>query len=544
DLPPESIAVIPHPAGNTPLLERSSDIWRNGTIFYSGRLERRKGVIEWIEAAVSVALEYPDLQFDFVGANILEKDKLSSQRLLDSLIPEALRRRFRFHGSQPHALRTQFLARARIAVIPSRWENFPYTCIEAMSSGLPVIASREGGMAEMVTEGRSGWLSPEPTADALKATLVRALGTPATLLADMGRSAADDIRRICDNERILENHLRFRAEVAIRGAKRSLHLPCGRSGSARSSDKADQGALTKRLCGEGIAVVVIALNGGGLVRQSLQSLEEQTLKPVAIAVVCSENARGATEWVPYSQRHACFVITAAKRDGGVAKNSGIDAVLGAGISPRGFVFLTAGDTLKPGFVAACDTILRQFPNVGLVSCWIEHGARRQLFTGLLPAFPYQWLFNDVVPIAAIRTEALLEYGKFDTGFSHGFENWDLCNGIMVAGWTAITIPEVLGHWATGRGPRGFLLKTPSYWTMRREFLEKFSEAFSKDARDLLLLTESHITHSVWGDVVALRKKLALARVLLTNPLRAAAGVTKRLKYKLDRRRILQLWKLI
>ena len=56
----DSVQVIPLPIGDVPLLERSKETWENGTICYVGRLERRKGIIEWIQAAVSVARKHPD----------------------------------------------------------------------------------------------------------------------------------------------------------------------------------------------------------------------------------------------------------------------------------------------------------------------------------------------------------------------------------------------------------------------------------------------------------------------------------------------------
>src|SRR5207244_5683092 len=55
----ESIQVIPLPCGDSPIIERDAETWEKGTICYVGRLERRKGIIEWTDAAVSVAREYP-----------------------------------------------------------------------------------------------------------------------------------------------------------------------------------------------------------------------------------------------------------------------------------------------------------------------------------------------------------------------------------------------------------------------------------------------------------------------------------------------------
>jgi glycosyltransferase involved in cell wall biosynthesis len=48
---------------------------------------------------------------------------------------------------------------ARALVFPSLWyEGMPMTLIEALACGAPPIASKLGGMAEMIDDGRTGWL--------------------------------------------------------------------------------------------------------------------------------------------------------------------------------------------------------------------------------------------------------------------------------------------------------------------------------------------------------------------------------------------------
>jgi glycosyltransferase involved in cell wall biosynthesis len=49
-------------------------------------------------------------------------------------------------------------ASADIAVVPSSWENFPFSVMEAMASGLAIVASRVGGIPEQIEDGKSGLL--------------------------------------------------------------------------------------------------------------------------------------------------------------------------------------------------------------------------------------------------------------------------------------------------------------------------------------------------------------------------------------------------
>jgi glycosyltransferase involved in cell wall biosynthesis len=70
------------------------------------------------------------------------------------------------------------LAHADLLVVPSLWfENRPLVLMEAMGSGVPVVVSDLGGMAELVEEGVSGWTFPMGDARALAAVLSERLRT-------------------------------------------------------------------------------------------------------------------------------------------------------------------------------------------------------------------------------------------------------------------------------------------------------------------------------------------------------------------------------
>lgn len=85
-------------------------------------------------------------------------------------------------GPVPHERMAEALADADVLVVPSVWiENAPFIIREAFAAGLPVIASDLGGMAEMVTHGRSGLRFAPGNPAALATQISRLLDEPGLL---------------------------------------------------------------------------------------------------------------------------------------------------------------------------------------------------------------------------------------------------------------------------------------------------------------------------------------------------------------------------
>lgn len=532
-----NIRIIPLPIGDTPILERDKDTWEHGTICYIGRLQPLKGVIEWIDAVVEVATEYPNSRFEFIGTNCLGTDNMSGEEFLERRIPKQLVTRFLFHGEQKRSSLAHFLARARIAVVPSRWENFPNTCIEMMSSGLPVIASGNGGLTEIIEDGRTGWQASKPGSQGLSEALKRALDTPSMKIAEMGHEASIAIRRICDNGKIVEAHLDFRSQVVNQGSKHSLHLPVNLPWTKRHFSDGSLPRDPKNSSQEGLALVVTCLDAGQSLDECLQRLKQQTRKPAAVVIVDGESSEEQTLMaMEQALREGWKVIR--NRNGGLvsAKNAAIEAVLDSGSNPIGFAFLSAEDQLEPGFVAAYESVLQQCPEVGLVSCWVHHlGTDDRIWIRPCPSFPYQWLSNEAAPFSAIRTEALCGAGNFRPVMSEGYEDWDLFNAVMAAGWVAVTIPEILAHNRVGKGPTSHFASIHEHVRMRRELLERFPDLIARDANDILLLSESNTAQLMHEEPSIPPKQIAIARMMLRYPRGAVLRALRKVKIRVIQR---------
>ena len=409
NLAPDSIPVIPYPLGDTPVLERRPEVWSRNTICYVGRLELRKGVVEWVDAAACVARSHPSVNFEFFGSDTSLHGGAggSVREYLDSRIPRALRQRFRFHGPQSHNQLLKSLGTVSAAVVPSRWDNLPYSCMEAMGTGLPVLISPTGGMAELVRDGQSGWVASDGSVAGLESVLRRVLETPAVKRAAMGREAARAVRSICGNERILERHMELRAGLAAAGAGRSRRVPTGVRGTM-------QPAPDRR----GFGIVVTCLEHAERLAGCLDSIRRQTQAAEGVVLVIGPAQRFAAEQArPEGWTMVCTEEAAPER----ARRMGAEALLESAPHLLGIAFLDQNARVEPSYVQTCASVLEQRPEVGAVSSWVRYEGQRIEYdarpTSLMPAAA-----NDsAIGYASVRVAAFLAGG----------------------GWTTITWPDVL-----------------------------------------------------------------------------------------------------
>ena len=159
------------------------------SVLYVGRLEARKGVIEAVAPMSRVLRSLPDVRWRLAGADTRSGPGGQSMReALIARIPVDLRDRVDFLGALGRDALGAELASAAAVLLPSRHENFPYACLEAMAAGAAVVGSQHGGMAEMITAARTGLLIDPGRPETIVDALLRVLEQP--LFAEaLGREA-------------------------------------------------------------------------------------------------------------------------------------------------------------------------------------------------------------------------------------------------------------------------------------------------------------------------------------------------------------------
>jgi glycosyltransferase involved in cell wall biosynthesis len=120
---------------------------------FMGFLAPHKGPEFLIEALSSIIRKHPDVLLVFMGTGIQEKElkDLTHQRGLDNHVL--------FLGYiSDKRYKAMVLKAADIFCLPSLYECFPLAILEAMASGLPVIASDISGIPETIIHGKNGLL--------------------------------------------------------------------------------------------------------------------------------------------------------------------------------------------------------------------------------------------------------------------------------------------------------------------------------------------------------------------------------------------------
>jgi glycosyltransferase involved in cell wall biosynthesis len=204
-------------------------------IVYVGRISPDKGIHILIEAFSRIAAEFPQVQLDLVGPTEINDpsmvvslsddpelhkllplfSKEAYQAFLDKVTPPELRPRINFLGQLPHgpALTAAYHS-GDICVIPSAWdEPGSVPVVEAMATGAPVVATRSGGLPEVVEEGKTGLLVERANAVELAAALRRLL-LDGPLRRRMGQAA---------RQRVLDHFTWERSAETALGYFRSVH---------------------------------------------------------------------------------------------------------------------------------------------------------------------------------------------------------------------------------------------------------------------------------------------------------------------------------
>ena len=150
-----------------------------------GRLHPQKNYFNFIKAISLIVKKFSRVHFLLVGGGPLKERLKRFSRTL------GLEEKISFLGERKDI--EEIYPVMDIFVLSSDREGFPITILEAMACGLPVVATRVGGVEEEVEEGKTAFLVPPANSEALAEAITKLISSP-SLRKEMGKKGKERVK--------------------------------------------------------------------------------------------------------------------------------------------------------------------------------------------------------------------------------------------------------------------------------------------------------------------------------------------------------------
>jgi glycosyltransferase involved in cell wall biosynthesis len=144
---------------------------------------------------------------DWYGRDVPHAGHASTSEWLSRSYPDTWGVRIKAHQPvPPHAVQ-DLQSAALLNLVPSTWDVFNFTAVEAMASGRPVVCSNAAGASELIEDGVTGFVYDGASPSALAQALERALSLGPERLCEIGRAARDMVSRTLDPDVIAQERM-------------------------------------------------------------------------------------------------------------------------------------------------------------------------------------------------------------------------------------------------------------------------------------------------------------------------------------------------
>jgi glycosyltransferase involved in cell wall biosynthesis len=161
------------------------------SVIYIGRLTREKGIFDLLEVASMTLRLNSNVRFIFAGTPSPAEGGLPY--LEEMIINIGLERYINIIGSVSGKEKLAFFRDGDVLLFPSHRESFGIAVLEAMASGLPVVAYSIGMLPELIKDSASGFLVPPGNKTKLSSRMLELVESP-NLRACMGQIGRDQVR--------------------------------------------------------------------------------------------------------------------------------------------------------------------------------------------------------------------------------------------------------------------------------------------------------------------------------------------------------------
>jgi len=365
----------------------------------------------------------------------------------------------------------------RLAVMPSRIENSPYTVLECAELGIPFLASSVGGVPDLVHPDDHSLVLFEPTTDVLVGRLVSALskGVPTA----RPRFGADQ------NEQVW---LKWHNMVKHRHEARVL-LAEGEEGLNDGVEEERQGAEMPF-----VSVVITHYNRPQLLKLAVESVENQDYPASSFEVILLDDGSTQTEALealdnlqPNFEERGWTIVRSTNIYLGAARNKAVTFTKGKYI-----LFMDDDNYAKPHEIS---TFVRAMESSGadVLTSFVDffYGLDRPELTADRPSYLFLGGSADVGAFkncfgdanCFVRKSSFEAIGGYTEDYGVGFEDWEMYANASLRGFKVDIVPEAVYCY---RFTQGSMQKTTDFFKNRRRSLRPYLDSLPDSLHSVIL----------------------------------------------------------
>jgi glycosyltransferase involved in cell wall biosynthesis len=438
DIDDSRISVIANPY--LPEAGVEATISRNKIVFY-GKLSPQKGVFELFSYFKALwDRGFPHGLTVIGGTDKVYYPEMKTMgqvitRQYDSYIKKGL---IQFTGKIAPQKRDAYLSDAHVVLIPSRNDNLPYAAIEAMSLGKTVLASVQGGQAEIIADGLNGFVFDHENPETFAEKLQHILSLKDDALLDIGKRARQSVVERFNYDEIYMQKAPVIEQLCKNRMERKA-FPF-----TRKIEPAGMPAACDHTPGL-LSVVIPYFNMGAYIDECIGSILQSAYTNLEIIIVDDgsrgrENLWGLQKWKDHQS-----VRIVQQENEGVANARNKGAALAKG---EFLAFLDADDKIEPDYYNKAIAVLKQYENVFFAGSWLQFfGSKKGIWPTWNPEPPYILLHNSVNSSSLVyKRAAYLSGGMHDKAVDYGLEDYGSLINMLDHGYRGIVLPECLFHY--------------------------------------------------------------------------------------------------
>lgn len=433
--------VVPNPYEITSQMKEGGEPEKQGDIVFFGKLSAQKGTFHLLRYFKELWENGFSEPLCLIGGQdiVYHPEGKTMGDIVRKSYKDYISKGLLFLESQisPAAIGKR-LAGAKVVIVPSTVDNLPYVVMEMMSLGLVVLVSKQGGQAEIVTDGVDGFIFDHEEAGSFSSQLNRIIKLTGEQRATIGTNAKQRIAVAYNTSTVYKQKISV-LEAALKRMHNSNNFPFIRPSEVNTSlPSVPKNGL--------LSIVIPYYNMGKYIDETITSVLNSELiqKQIILVNDGSNEEESLAKLLPYRNNPAFTVLDVPNQGLASARNIGADNAKGEYLA-----FLDADDKIAPHYFKKAINVLERLENVHFVGAWTQYFEDSDNVWPTFNPEPPLVLFHNMVNSSALvyKRASFLAAGKNDKVMPfQGLEDYESVISLLDAGLNGVVLPEALFYY--------------------------------------------------------------------------------------------------